>query len=98
MERTNYRISSFISTLRTAENLTKHMISATISQYGSEVQPALFTGNLPGNLDEHVRYLSLHCERNVDWDATIASYVAKHEYGDPRWIVNRRVTCRSVIP
>lgn len=35
------------------------MISAAISQYGSEVRLCL-----PGNLDEHVRYLSLDCEES----------------------------------
>lgn len=76
---------------------SKRMISAAISQYGSEVRPALSLWE-----SRRARTLSfspLRGERYAYWDAIIASSTtAKREYGDPRWIVNRRVTCRSVIP
>lgn len=57
------------------------MISATISQYGSEVRPALSPWE-----SRRVRTLSfssLRGERDTDWDA-IALSTAKREYGDPR--------------
>jgi len=76
--------------------------AATISQYGSEVRSL----HLPGNLDKRVRYLSLHYEASGNSAGCLLEYYHRFVYRlrwsvstvTQRWIVNRRVTCRSVIP